>query len=205
MTSSLLSLKEFFIGAMHLSDGFAPPGKSSNLLHPPPHRRDWSERRWLNEEERFANNSAKIPPMKSDAFLHRRGQHVTSMGAVFAAVLCVSTTASSQVILPGIATSQLDAKLKGRVLIEELNCMACHGSTASFAAQSKRAPRLAGVGSRVNPAHLEAFIRDPHGVKPGITMPDVMGSMNATDRATRTPSDPGPSAGRSRRDDEGNF
>ncbi|MFN0074936.1 MAG: c-type cytochrome [Prosthecobacter sp.] len=67
---------------------------------------------------------------------------------------------------------------KGQVLIEEMNCVACHASAAAFAAQSKKAPRLAEVGSRVNPAYLEAFIRDPHGTKPGTTMPDVMPTAN---------------------------
>jgi mono/diheme cytochrome c family protein len=90
-------------------------------------------------------------------------------------VLVISSLpARSEVILPGIATSQLDAELKGQVLVEELNCVACHASTASLAAQSKKAPRLAAVGSRVNQAYLETFIRDPHGTKPGTTMPDVM-------------------------------
>lgn len=99
------------------------------------------------------------------------------------AALCAGSMACAEVILPGIASSQLEAELVGQVLIEEMNCVACHASTASFAAQSKKAPRLADVGSRVNPAFLEAFIRDPHGVKPGTTMPDVMGSLSAMDRA----------------------
>ena len=83
-------------------------------------------------------------------------------------------TAPSEVILPGIAARQLMDETKGQVLIEEMNCVACHASTAALAAQSKKAPRLAAVGSRVNPAYIDAFIRDPHGVKPGTTMPDVM-------------------------------
>ena len=82
--------------------------------------------------------------------------------------------AAGEVILPGIATSKLDEELKGQILVEEINCVACHASTAAFAAQSKKAPRLAAVGSRVNPAYMEAFIADPHGVKPITTMPDVM-------------------------------
>ena len=29
----------------------------------------------------------------------------------------------------------------------------------------------------MNPAYLEAFIRDPHGTKPGTTMPDVLARL----------------------------
>lgn len=84
---------------------------------------------------------------------------------------------SGEVGLPSVKSSQLDAGLKGRVLIEELNCAACHSTTAPLAARSKKATRLADIGSRVNPAYLEAFIRDPHGTKPGTTMPDVLGYL----------------------------
>lgn len=113
----------------------------------------------------------------------RVGHGIAARRAVILLAACPGGLASGQVMLPGIEASQLDAELKGRALIEELNCVACHGSPASFAAQSKKAPRLGGVGSRVNPAYLEAFIRDPHGTKPGTAMPDVMGTLNATDRA----------------------
>ncbi|MCE9518845.1 MAG: c-type cytochrome [Verrucomicrobia bacterium] len=91
-----------------------------------------------------------------------------------AAVLWAGASASAEVFLPGITSSQLDEQLKGQALVEEMNCVACHASTASFAAQSKKAPRLAGVGSRLNHDYITAFIRDPHGTKPGTTMPDVM-------------------------------
>ena len=94
-------------------------------------------------------------------------------------VLALSSLAAwGEVIVPGLATSQLDPPLKGQVLIEELNCAACHASDAAFVGASKKAPRLAAVGSRVNPAYLEAFIRDPHGTKPGTTMPDVITGAN---------------------------
>lgn len=85
----------------------------------------------------------------------------------------------AQVIVPGLAPSELDAELKGLVLIEELNCVACHRSEAPLAGRSKKAPRLAAAGSRVNPDYLESFIRDPHGTKPGTTMPDVLTRLDA--------------------------
>lgn len=79
-------------------------------------------------------------------------------------------------VLPGLA-SKLAPELKGRILIEELNCAACHTGDSSLTAQSKMAPRLAEVGSRVNPEYLKAFIRNPHGIKPGSTMPDVLAKL----------------------------
>ncbi len=89
-------------------------------------------------------------------------------------MLCSGSLAQAEVVLPGISASQLTGETKGQVLIEEMNCVACHASTASFAAESKKAPQLAEIGSRVNSGFIEAFIRDPHGVKPGTTMPDVL-------------------------------
>ena len=85
-------------------------------------------------------------------------------------------------IFPGLTTSELEPELKGRILIEELNCAACHSGESSLAARSKKAPRLEDVGSRVNPAYLEAFIRDPHGTKPGTTMPDVLGQLGGAEK-----------------------
>ena len=76
--------------------------------------------------------------------------------------------------MSGLASSQLDPDLKGLVLIEELNCAACHTGDTSLKVRSKKAPRLADVGSRVNPGYLESFILNPHGTKPRTTMPDVL-------------------------------
>ena len=98
-------------------------------------------------------------------------------------LVCAVSPVCAQPSIPGFDTSQIDSELKGRILIEELNCVACHSSDAPFAGRSKIAPRLAAVGSRVNPAHLEAFIANPLITKPGTTMPDVMGNLNDEDRA----------------------
>ncbi|KAB2642224.1 MAG: hypothetical protein DVB27_14465 [Verrucomicrobia bacterium] len=47
--------------------------------------------------------------------------------------------------MQGIASSKLDPGRQGLVLVEELNCAACHAGEASLAARSKKAPRLADV------------------------------------------------------------
>ncbi len=85
-------------------------------------------------------------------------------------------------ILAGLTASQLAVETKGLVLIEELNCVACHTGDASLVSRSKKAPRLSEVGSRVNPGYLESFIRDPHGSKPGTTMPDVLTQFSGEER-----------------------
>jgi mono/diheme cytochrome c family protein len=90
--------------------------------------------------------------------------------------------AAAEVIAPGVASSQLDPELKGLVLIEELNCAACHAGDGSLAARSKKAPRLAEIGSRANPGWLETYIANPHGTKPGTTMPDVMGQLSTEEK-----------------------
>ncbi len=94
-------------------------------------------------------------------------------------LLSVVPTVFAVATFPGLASSQLDPQLKGLVLIEELNCAACHAGDASLVARSKKAPRLLDVGSRVNPEFLESFIRDPHGNRTGLTMPDVLSPLVA--------------------------
>ncbi len=83
---------------------------------------------------------------------------------------------------PGIEASLLEGKLKGLVLFEELNCVACHATESSLARSAKVAPRLVAVGSRINPYYLEQFIQAPHEVKPGTTMPDVMAHLSTEER-----------------------
>ena len=112
--------------------------------------------------------------------------HITKMlrpltvGVVLLLGLVVS--AFGEVVIPGLVSSQLEPELKGAVLIEELNCAACHAGDGALAGRSKKAPRLAEVGSRVNPKYLESFIRDPHGTKPGTTMPDLLTQLGGAEK-----------------------
>ena len=106
--------------------------------------------------------------------------HVFTRGTML--LLSLVSVAFAEAVVPGLVSSQLDPELKGLVLIEELNCAACHASDAAFAGRSKKAPRLSAVGSRVNPAYIESFIRDPHGTKPGTTMPDVLTQLSDVEK-----------------------
>lgn len=93
---------------------------------------------------------------------------------------CAGATAESA--FPALASSELDPDLKGLVLIQELNCVSCHASDTTVASQSKKAPRLSEVGTRVNPNYIEAFISDPHSIKPGTSMPDVLAQLSETEK-----------------------
>jgi cytochrome c553 len=84
---------------------------------------------------------------------------------------------------PALPSSRLDPELQGQVLIEELNCAACHPGDASLSARSRKSPRLAEVGSRIHPKYLEAFIRDPRGTKPGTFMPDLLSRLEEPERS----------------------
>jgi mono/diheme cytochrome c family protein len=93
-------------------------------------------------------------------------------------LLSLAPAAFAEAVVPGLSLSKLDPTLKGQVLIEEFNCAACHTSDQALSTRSKQAPRLSEIGSRVNPHYVEAFINDPHGTKPGTTMPDALASLS---------------------------
>ncbi len=108
---------------------------------------------------------------------HARGSRIRPLQALALLVVALASATGAEVALPWVATNKLDAELKGQILIEEMNCAACHTGDAALAQRAKKAPRLANVGSRVNPTYIESFIRDPHGTKPGTTMPDALSSL----------------------------
>jgi len=87
-------------------------------------------------------------------------------------LLALAHPASAQVRLPGIAQANLEPAAKGRLLLEELNCVACHRAPEGTLTAAKQAPRLADVANRLNPGYLAAFILDPHATKPGTTCPN---------------------------------
>lgn len=72
----------------------------------------------------------------------------------------------------------------GEVLLGELNCIACHPVEAAMRARlrPKEAPLLEGVGRRVQPAYLRAFLAQPHREKPGTTMPDMLQALPVAER-----------------------
>ncbi|HVC98058.1 MAG TPA: family 16 glycoside hydrolase [Pirellulales bacterium] len=91
-------------------------------------------------------------------------------------------------IVPGFETfhaaAATEAAEGGRLLIGELNCTACHVANAALTARlpPRPAPVLDEVGGRVRPEYLLRFIADPHGTKPGTTMPSVFANLPTAER-----------------------
>ena len=74
---------------------------------------------------------------------------------------------------------ELSPELAGLVEIQKLNCTRCHQSDSlQSPVAAKQAPRLAWSAKWVNPEYLSRFIADPHGTKPGSTMPRVLDPSN---------------------------
>ncbi len=69
----------------------------------------------------------------------------------------------------------------GLLLLGELNCVSCHqpGESLQSAVSVKTAPVLSDVGSRIRSGFIKSFLQDPHGAKPGTTMPDVLAELDA--------------------------
>lgn len=81
-------------------------------------------------------------------------------------------------------TTAAEIAQSGRLLLGELNCVACHKAEEAVAAQLsvRQAPILDEVGKRIHPEYLEKFLAAPHAVKPGTTMPDLLADLPETER-----------------------
>ncbi len=84
-------------------------------------------------------------------------------------------------VADGTTKRALDAKLQAMVAIGELNCAACHKSE-NVELVSKQAPRLKFSAKWSNPDYIESFIANPHGVKPGTTMPALLAHFDEKTR-----------------------
>ncbi|MBM81819.1 MAG: cytochrome c1 [Planctomycetaceae bacterium] len=76
--------------------------------------------------------------------------------------------------------------LGGCVLLGELNCLSCHkADNLKTVVSTKTAPNLDQIGRRVQPNYLRKFLADPHGTKPGTTMPAVFAGLDEKQRAEK--------------------
>jgi len=90
--------------------------------------------------------------------------------------------------IPGFSRFHQDDKASaiegGQLLIPTLKCRQCHQpKDGKVTAQS--APILDDVGSRVKRSYLRDFIADPHGTKPGTTMPNVFVGLDDAEKKER--------------------
>jgi mono/diheme cytochrome c family protein len=72
----------------------------------------------------------------------------------------------------------------GLMLLGELGCVSCHATGKEQAAHllPKRGPVLDKVGERLRLEWLVKYVKSPHDLKPGTTMPDVLAGLPDTDR-----------------------
>jgi cytochrome c len=73
----------------------------------------------------------------------------------------------------------------GELLLDELNCTACHAADDATKARlaPRQAPRLDAVGVALTPQFLRAWITQPHETKPGTPMPDLLHDLPAAEKA----------------------
>lgn len=96
---------------------------------------------------------------------------------IVAIALAASAASAAHPAVPGVDRLPDDVTvLRGLILLGELNCVSCHDAgEKNSLIETKTAPDLSQVGSRVDANYLRRFIADPHKAKPGTTMPDVLG------------------------------
>ena len=83
----------------------------------------------------------------------------------------------------GVAKRELTDEARGLVLIQQLNCAACHApDSVAGIVRPTQAPRLKWSAKWINPQYLEDYIADPNHAKPGTKMPQLLGQL---DKATR--------------------
>lgn len=73
----------------------------------------------------------------------------------------------------------------GERLLAELHCTACHnaGPQVEQRLRTPPAPQLHTAGARLRADFLRAWLASPLTVKPGTTMPDVLGALSPSERA----------------------
>ncbi|MBX7105601.1 MAG: c-type cytochrome [Gemmataceae bacterium] len=93
--------------------------------------------------------------------------------------LCSALLAGAPPVVPGH-----DRTGDGELLLGELGCINCHAADPVTTARliPRPGPILTGIGSRVRPGWIAALAADPGAVKPGTTMPNVMGHLPAEER-----------------------
>ncbi|MEP3479462.1 MAG: c-type cytochrome [Fuerstiella sp.] len=93
---------------------------------------------------------------------------------------------TDRVIVPGyerFRAQQLSQVEAGNLLLSELNCTSCHQPSSSSAIPTRSAPVLTDVANRIQPEHLQQYIADPFGTKPGTAMPQVLHGQTTEQQA----------------------
>ena len=95
-----------------------------------------------------------------------------------------SLVAVAAPVVPGLhGKHPLNEAQVGRILLSELNCVACHHGDGHGGLAAKGGPDLSEVGRRVSPHYLSRFIADPAKAQPDVTMPDLLSGKSEEERA----------------------
>jgi mono/diheme cytochrome c family protein len=88
---------------------------------------------------------------------------------------------SRRPLIPGYERFSEESLVSGRILIQQLGCVACHASDDPLLA-AKAAPALEQAASRLRPDFVRSFIEAPQRWKAGTTMPDLMHGLEGEQR-----------------------
>ncbi len=72
---------------------------------------------------------------------------------------------------------------RGRELVEELNCIACHQAPAGSTLRGRRGPNLTHVGSRTNAGWIAQWLKNPRHFRPKAVMPVLLDTQERADVA----------------------
>ena len=88
---------------------------------------------------------------------------------------CMTTLSASAAVISSLRDTFRDP---GLVLLDDLNCTACHAASANQSVwlSPKMAPRLAQLGDRASPDWVRQYLAAPNVAMPGTTMPEVLPS-----------------------------
>ena len=111
---------------------------------------------------------------------------------VLGATVCVACGVEAEetiaVRVPGFerfhSDTPADSDAGGRLLLGELNCTSCHAvnEPGQYHLLPRQAPILDQIGQRARPEHLLQYIADPQKWKPGTSMPNLFGGLEAAER-----------------------
>ena len=99
--------------------------------------------------------------------------------AFLAVFISFAHTAKAAPVIAGFERFKADDSVslaaRGELLLADLNCLACHMARSSIIDRvgGKAAPDLSQAGARLTPKYIRDFLMNPHGEKPGTTMPDL--------------------------------
>jgi len=92
---------------------------------------------------------------------------------------------ASHPVIPGESRVEQGSIEHGELLLGALNCVGCHTTSDEALGRlpMKQPPILGNMGARITPQYLRAYLSNPHGIKPGTTMPDVLHASAAQSKA----------------------